>query len=285
MTLAPTRPILRWHGGKWILGEWIISHFPEHRVYVEPFGGAASVLMQKPKSYAEIYNDIDDDVVNLFEVLRNPIRSKELRGQLALTPFSRVEHQNAYKVADDPTERARRLIIRSFMGFSSNGHNRLGKTGFRANSNRSGTTPAGDWANYPEALEFFTARLNGVTIEHRDALDVMRQHDGADTLHYLDPPYLPETRALKNPYDLKYGGGMYAHEMTTEEHVSLLEALPTIEGMIVLSGYESGLYKEALKDWRRVERHAFADGARDRTEVLWINPQASRWLAQGVIAF
>lgn len=257
--IAPQRPVLRWHGGKWMLAPWIISHFPDHRVYVEPFGGAGSVLMRKPRAYAEVWNDLDGDAVNLFRVLRGD-RANELVAALRATPFARDEFVEAYQQSECEIERARRLVIRSFMGFGSNGHNKL--TGFRANSNRSGTTPAHDWANYPESLLLVIERLRGVVIESRDARAVMSIHDGPETLHYVDPPYLPETR---DP------GVDYRHEMTIEQHEELLAFLLTLQGRVVLSGYPSPLYDKALSGWRRVERVALADGARKRTEVLWMN--------------
>ena len=105
----PSRPVLRWHGGKWLLAPWIISQMPSHRVYVEPFGGAASVLMRKPRSYAEIYNDLDDDVVNLFRVLRSE-KAEQLIDRLKLTPFAAAEFFSAYGDTDDDMERARRMV-------------------------------------------------------------------------------------------------------------------------------------------------------------------------------
>lgn len=272
------RPVLRWHGGKWMLAPWVISHFPPHRAYVEPFGGAASVLIRKPRSYAEVYNDLDTDVVNLFRVLRADNSSAELERQLRLTPFAREEHKAAYVPSEDPIERARQLVVLSFMGFGSNGHNRRRKTGFRSNSNLSGTTPALDWKNYPDALPFIAERLAGVVIESRDACEVMAAHDGPETLHYVDPPYLPETRSIGNKYDLTYAGGMYAHELTTGDHQKLLTFLRGLLGMVILSGYPSKLYDEGLPGWRRIDRAALADGARARTECLWLNPAASRHL-------
>jgi DNA adenine methylase len=259
----PTRPVLRWHGGKWLLAPWIISHFPKHRVYVEPFGGAGSVLMRKEPAYAEIWNDLDIDVVNLFRVLRSK-DADELVRQLRLTPFSREEFDLAYIPETDPVEKARRLVIRSFMGFGSNGHNRV--TGFRANSNRSGTTPAHDWVNYPDSLAMVVSRLAGVTVENKDAKAVMAQHDGPETLHYVDPPYMFATRA-----DLSKD---YAHELTDDDHAELLVFLRGLTGAVILSGYPWQEYDVALHDWRRVEREALADGASKRIEVLWLNPKA-----------
>lgn len=264
---APTRPALRWHGGKWKLAPWIIGHFPPHRVYVEPFGGGGSVLLRKDRSYAEVYNDLDDDVSGFFSVLRNPDDAAELLRRLRLTPFSRTEFSSAYGEAADKIDRARFLAIRAFMGFGSNGHLAMRKTGFRANSNRSGTTPAHDWDNYPAALERIVERLRGVVVENKDASEVMATHDGPDTLHYVDPPYHPETRSSK-----MNASRCYVHEMTHAQHETLLAFLTTLQGMVVLSGYPHDLYDKALPGWRRTEVAALADGAADRTEVLWINP-------------
>ena len=226
----PKRPVLRWHGGKWKLAPWIIAQFPPHRVYVEPFGGAASVLLRKPRSYGEIYNDLDGDVVNLFRVLRSD-HAGELIEALRLTPFARAEFETAYEPCQDGVERARRLIARSHMGFGSDGHNIEIRTGFRANSNRYGTTPAHDWVNYPAALEMVVARFAGVVVECRDAADVMAQHDGPDTLHYVDPPYLPATRSQKSRRG-KVRYHAYAHEMTDADHEKLLDFVGGLRGAV-----------------------------------------------------
>jgi DNA adenine methylase len=274
---APSRPVLRWHGGKWLLAPWIIQHLPPHRCYVEPFGGAASVLLRKPRAYAEVYNDLDSHVVGLFRVLRDEAMSARLMHALVLTPFARDEFDLSYQPCDEPVEAARRLIVRSFMGFGSDSATGEYRTGFRSASNRSGTTPAHDWANYPGALATIIERLRGVVIENRDAMEVMRRHDGPDTLHYVDPPYMLELRSRTNRR--AGAAGNYRHELTTEQHVELLATLNSLAGMVVLSGYPSVAYDAALLGWQRVERRALADGARERTEVLWINHLAASRMA------
>lgn len=254
------RPTLRWHGGKFLLADWIISNMPEHRIYVEPFGGAASVLMKKKRSYAEVYNDLSDDLYNFFTVLRD--RPMELKAMIQMTPFSRREFELAHIGHPDPIEKARRLVIRSFMGFGSDSaSNPERSTGFRSSSKRLGTTPAHDWVNYSNVIESMSERLRGVTIECRDAIEVMKQHDSPKTLHYVDPPYVPKTRKRV---------GAYAHELTEQDHIELLKALKSLKGTVLLSGYENEMYAADLKNWKRVEKSAHADGARARIEVLWI---------------
>src|ERR1700743_2597977 len=267
-----SRPALRYHGGKWMLAPWVISHFPAHRTYTEVYGGAASVLLRKPRAYAEVWNDLDSDLVAVFRTLQAPAAADRLRELLMLTPFAREEFELAYQPTDDPSEPARRMILRSFMGFGSDAHNAALRTGFRADSNKSGTTPSHDWVNYPDVIPFFTARLAGVVIEHRPALQVLLKADRADALHYLDPPYMPQTRSKKSrKRGEKYH--VYTHEMTVDDHVEMLEAARELVGMVVISGYPTPLYDEKLRGWHRAERKSLADGARPRVEVIWTNPQ------------
>lgn len=266
----PSRPLLRWHGGKWLLAPWIIEQFGPHRVYVEPFGGAASVLIRKPRAYAEYYGDLDDELVNLFSILRSADADR-LVEQVRLTPFARAEFVKSYLTTKNELERARRMIVRSFMGFGSSAA-LGGASGFRATSNRSGTTPAHDWRNLPDTLPALIERLRGVVVEQRPAIELMADRDGPNTLHYVDPPYLPETRGRGNPYCTKH---KYRHELTIDDHRELLEFLGTLKGAVVLSGYPSDLYDETLRGWLRIERASRADGARKRCEVLWLNARAA----------
>lgn len=273
MSVPIQRPVLRYHGGKFLLAKWIISRFPPHRIYTEAFGGAASVLMQKPRSYAEVYNDKWDTVVNVFRLLRNPFTAKDLEAALRLTPYSRTEFLECgeYLISEeqDPIEKARKTILRSFMGFGSASTNAEHATGFRANSNRGGTTPAHDWVNYPDHIASFVERLKGVVIENRDFSGVITQHDGRDTLHYLDPPYPQSVRRMDR------GNASYAHEIDDSVHAQMAELLKSVRGGVIISGYRCDLYDELFPDYLRVEKKAFADRAQPRIECLWINPAAA----------
>lgn len=277
------RPVLRYLGGKWKLAPWIVSHFPAHRVYVEPFGGAASVLLRKPRPAVgggECYNDLDGSVVNLFRVLRDPASAADLAQRVALTPFAREEYDLAFRPAHCPVERARRLIVRSYMGHGSSSAIAARQTGFRASMiNRKGALPANEWPGLPSALLAVHDRIQGVLIEQRPALSLIDRYDTPDTLIYLDPPYVPETRSMK-----RRGGEAfhaYAHEMTEDDHAQLLLRARQFSGMVVISGYPSRLYDMMLSDWQRHEKQAHADGALKRTEVLWLNPAAANAVRMG----
>ncbi|WP_186056841.1 DNA adenine methylase [Burkholderia gladioli] len=269
---------MRYHGGKYRLAPWIIRHFPPHRCYVEPFGGAAGVLIQKPRSYAEVYNDLDGDIVNVFRVLRDEGQCRLLVEALQLTPYARDEFNGAYEPADDPIERARRTFIRAEMGFGSAGATK-GSTGFRIDTRRKYGTAPQLWERLPDGLAAFCERLQGVMIENRPAADVIAQHAAPDALLYLDPPYVHSTRV---------GGGEavrnYAHEMTDTEHAALLQQVRALDAMVVLSGYETDLYRDLLPGWtvnRTNARISAARGTDIRVECVWINPACMAALDAG----
>lgn len=263
------RPVLRYHGGKWKLAPWIIQHFPPHKVYVEPFGGAASVLLRKPRCYAEVYNDLGDEVVNVFRVMRDPHQAKDLKAKLKLSPFSETEFFEAYEPTEDNIERARRTITRSFFGFGSASSNTKYKTGFRGKCFRSGTSPAADWRNYSDMLDFFCERLQGVTIRNKPALELIPNLDREDVLFYVDPPYVRSTRCKDN------NGDVYPHEMDDSQHRDLAAALKDLKGKVILSGYRCDLYEELYGEWESIDRKWFADGAKERVETLWFNSTAA----------
>jgi DNA adenine methylase len=146
------------------------------------------------------------------------------------------------------------------------------KTTFADARHRSGDhSKAHEWANYPRSLVAVSRRLQGVIIEHRDALEVIRAQDTPDTLFFVDPPYMPSTRSKSG----------YRCELDEAGHLALLERLKAAKGLVVLAGYPSDLYDRVLKDWKRVERPHRASGSfRLRTEVLWISPKAAKCLAE-----
>lgn len=277
------RPVLRYHGGKFRLSSWIRGFFPPHQVYVEPYGGAGSILMTKEPAYAEVYNDLDGDVVNFFRVLRDPVQRANLCELMALTPFSRQEFEDAYEPTEDPVERARHLAIRAGMGYGSSGGTKE-NTGFRIDSGRKWSTDFAQWQKYPEVIASVGDRLAGVLIENRPATSVMMQHDAPTTLHYVDPPYLFSTRNGYQWTSDKY----YRHEMTDWDHMNLLGALKNLEGMVILSGYHSEMYAAELKDWTEYSCNSRGNarrGTKINREVIWMNPAcAAKQPKEGVAA-
>ncbi|WP_420796979.1 DNA adenine methylase [Ectothiorhodospira variabilis] len=175
------RPALRYHGGKWRLAPWIIRHFPRHRIYVEPFGGAASVLMQKPPSPVEVLNDLNGRIVSAFRVLRDPESAQRLSGLLALTPYAEAEYRACKAPASDPVEDARRLITLSYQAHGSTGASGGKATGWRRGDRGGRSTSARDWASLPDEVMQWCERLRGVFIEQSDALGIIERYDSPET--------------------------------------------------------------------------------------------------------
>ena len=263
-TVAINNPPVRYKGGKWRIADWIIGYFPKHESYVEPFCGGASVFFQKPPSAIETLNDLNKNIVTFFDVLR--AKPEELIRSIELTPYSRDEWEQAHDTtADDPLEIARAFYIRSRMSFDS-GEGRW-KSGWRyMRNNRRGKTVTQEW-NDVSMLWAAARRLKDAQIENRPALDVIAKFDGPETLFYIDPPYLFDTRHSNEEY--------YAFEMSDNEHVELANLLQKVEGMVILSGYDHPMYQELYHDWVFVEKSARTNGNHKATECLWINPSAN----------
>ena len=269
--MTVTRPIIRYYGGKWRMAPWIIRHFPEHEIYVEPFAGAGSVLLRKPRARCEVLNDKNGRVVGLFRALRDPEAAAELEWLLRMTPYARSEYEACRKPADDPIEDARRLLVLGHQGHGATaavGEKYSGwRRGLRLDRTR-GTTSASEWAALPAHVASWCHRLSGVFVDCDAADMVIARYDRPQTLFYVDPPYVMETRSRRRP--------VYAYEMNDWDHRQLAAQLHSVAGMVVLSGYPSALYDELYADWRRVERGAIKDRGQKATEILWINAAAYR---------
>lgn len=270
--MSVAKPLMRYHGSKWKIAPWVISHFPEHNTYVEAFGGSASVLLRKPISNNEVYNDINNEVVTLFRVLRDNKAAAELAKMVTLTPYSRVEFEMAQLPADSDIEVARRLLVRANMAFGSGGATyQVG--GFRTYTNRPGKSLAAHWRETEEKIIMVANRLANVIVENKDAASLINEHARKETLFYLDPPYLHNTRNAAPE--------AYKDEMTDEEHLALLLIIKSLaeadKGMFVLSGYASEMYDDTLLNngWRKQSRQVSASGRSGgivRTECLWLSP-------------
>ena len=262
---------IAWYGGKAYYAEWLIERFPDHRVYVEPFGGAANVLLRKPQSEVEVYNDVDDRVVNLFRVVRDPEQFERLRMLLDLTPYARGEFADLLELppSDDPVEKARRFFAICRQARGGMGMSKLSKNcwAYSRRTRRDMAEPVSKYLSAIDGLEEVAARLRTVMIESRPAIELIPRYDGEDSFFYLDPPYMPETRHGNK-------AATYAHEMSVDDHANLLDALLQIKGKAMLSGYAAPLYDEKLKAWRREElktKAHMANSGEERTEVIWFN--------------
>lgn len=272
--MSRTKPPLKWHGGKYYLAKKIIALMPKHLHYVEPYFGGGQVLFQKdPQGVSEVVNDIDGELMNFWDVLRSPTSARELIHVLNNVPFS----EDLWKMAEGDSlafhgiatciEDAAKFFIKYRQSRQGLGKDfaTLSRNRTRSGMNEQVSAWLGAVEGLPEAHE----RLRRVVVLNSDALDVIRQQDGPNTLFYLDPPYLHETRTATNAYEF---------EMSKEDHTELLGTLMTLRGDFILSGYWSDLYDSvaALQNWRRIDieidNKASSKKVKEvKTECLWTN--------------
>lgn len=250
------KSILKYPGAKNRLAPWICEYIPKHDVYVEPFAGSLAVFFNKQRSHIETVNDIDEEIVNFFRILRD--RSDELERAIDFTPFSRSEYKAAYEPSCDDLERARRFAVKCWMGF---GCGNLYQNGFKSGQQTNSPNPVKAWCELPEIMKLATERLKGVQIENLPALELIERYNTEDVFIYADPPYLHGTR--KNY--------LYKYEMQDAEHEELLKTLANHPGKVLISGYDNNMYNDMLSEWQKAYKVTRAEGGRARTEVLWMN--------------
>lgn len=253
------KAILKYPGSKWSIADWIINFFPKHHSYLEAFAGSAAVLMKKPRSNIETINDLDGNVVNLFEWIKND--PEKLAHEIYWTPYSRQVYDAAYsEKSEDSLQKAVNFYIKLNMGygFRTNGE----KVGWKNDiQGREKAYAAEDWKNLPGKIMQAAERLRGVQIENRPAIEVMERFNFPNVLVYLDPPYVLSTRH----------GKQYRYEMDDLAHRDLLETANAHKGPVLISGYDSDLYNDMLQGWHREETICYSQVCSKKKEILWMN--------------
>lgn len=274
-----------WFGGKNIIVTSLINLFPDHKIFVEVFGGGASVILNKVPAPVEVLNDLDSGLINFFRVLRDPEKFHRLHDKAMLTPYSREEFMHFKEWWDEPeddVEKAYRWYVVARMSFSG----RFGTSWQHVvtYSQKGMSCAVMKWLASLEALPQIHQRLMRVQIEHQDFRTILERYDTPDTLFYLDPPYVPDTRRA----------GKYDHEMTLEDHQDLVRILLGIKGKACLSGYAHPTYLPLENaGWKRIdmETSCFAAGRtratgiqgkgactanQRRIESVWLSPSRSQ---------
>lgn len=256
-----------WYGGKYSHLDFILPHIPlDATHFCDVFGGSGAVILNVDPFPVKTYNDIDSELVNFFDVLRN--QGDELIEAIGLTPFSREELIRACAMEKNlsKVERARRFYIRA----------RQTRTGLAQRSSKGRwahcilTSRAGmsgsvsRWLGSVDGLYEIVQRLLRVQIENAQAVKIVERYDSSDTVFYLDPPYVHSSRGDTSSY---------GHEMTDEQHVELAELLHSIDGRAIVSGYRTPLYDQLYAEWRRVDDMARTCNSvhKPRQESLWMN--------------
>ncbi len=245
--------------------DWIISQFPDHTTYLEPFFGSGAILFNKSRSILETVNDLDGEVSNLFQIIRD--QPEELAKLIHWTPYARAEYYKGYKTEGDDIERARRFLVRCWM---ARGGKTSDRTGWRHIIDLNAPHPARDWQKLPDKIMQVTDRLRNVQIESQPAVKLIERYKRPEVLIYADPPYILSTRSKR----------MYKNEMNEDDHKELLDVLMEHPGPVVLSGYAHPMYDKRLADWHRETNTVKAEAGRIRTEVLWVNPMAAGKIGQ-----
>lgn len=267
----PNLSLIRWAGGKGRQLDELLPFIPDGRIYVEPFGGGGTVLLNKPRSPIEVYNDLDRSLVNLFHVLRDEAKFDRFAGMLGWTLYARETFLESLDCEQEQDDVLAAVKFYTMLNQSISGKRLAGKNDWaRAKVDNL----ADRWILRQEKLGPIRDRLRRVQVENRDAIDVLKAWDSPNTVFYCDPPYVLETRKKQ-----KY----YAVEPGDEYHRELVRVIAELRGSVVLSGYlhptyntllDRGWTADSYKQTANMTVHAVGKVRDARQEVVWRNPQA-----------
>lgn len=219
-------------GNKHDLAKWILPYFPQHKTYVEVFGGTFAIGLNKPKSQVEIYNDLNGNLSNLFHVVRT--RYDEFVEQLNQMIVSEAWHKFFYKNHNDPNNELENAVRYYYvMCFTFRGKY---DGGFSYTNEKSFTTTL--QRKLPELKEIHD-RIKNVIILNKTCFDVVKQNNQPDTLLYLDPPYV----STESYYETLAGG------FTETDHVKLRDLLANHKGYFFLSYEDDELVSDIYHEF------------------------------------
>lgn len=253
-------------GGKFTMLDYLYTEFPSDFVHlVDVFGGSFSVSLNYPGKVLRTANEINEDVTNFFQVLRD--HEAELTKKLLLTPVSMLEYNKCWERAENNIEQARRFYVRLRQSFFGLGVQRKNKGWHMAKTqvNSKGGETVSKWNNAIEKLHDVADILRtNFQVTNHDYKIIIEKLDFDKAFFYCDPPYPKQTRASFNDY-------MY--EFSEADHIELSEILHNIKGKAMISSYNSNLYTDLYADWRKVSLPIKKNNIRSREvqEVIWMN--------------
>lgn len=235
-------------GGKFRQAPWIISLFPPNYTdmcYLEPFAGGLSVFMLKSASKVEVINDLYEDVINLYRVIREDgERLAEAADSLLYSRKIYNDLASEWYKGERPRSDFNKALIFFYLArtsFSGKNHERAG-WGYSSQKNQ-----ALDYRRAIEEIEWISNRLRYTQVECNDFESCVKAYDSSNTLIYCDPPFVGT--------EGHYGG---CAKFTEEDHLRLAELLNGCSGKVLLSYYDDPLIRDLYTDdkWHYHTRHS-----------------------------
>lgn len=228
------RSPIKYFGGKNGFANKILEHFPTNYQtmnYIEPFAGSAALLFHKETSPIEIINDLDTNIISLYNTIRNEETFDQFKRILDLTPYSEEIHQSWAKDLKNEIPELERAY--KYFYINRTAYNGLGGFSISSVIRRGMSKPVSDYLSAVDGLPQAHNRLSKVVVTSRDGLELIKKWNVENTFIYSDSPYANETRSA----------GRYKFDFTDEMQDKYLDILVNLKhAKILVSGYNCQRY-------------------------------------------